>query len=63
MEISQGNSLCSHLYLKLEKKVMFFFSSFLFCKIREQEGRRDPAQGGGLAPVGEGWWQEKRVRG
>jgi hypothetical protein len=31
---------------------MFFFFSFLFCKIGEQEGRTGPAQGGGLVPVG-----------
>jgi hypothetical protein len=32
---------------------MFFFLSFLFCKLREQEGRTGPAQDGRLAPVGE----------
>jgi hypothetical protein len=31
--------------------VMFFILSFLFFKIGEQEGGKDPAQMGGLAPV------------
>jgi hypothetical protein len=38
MEISQGNVPCS--YLK-QAKMLFF--SFLFYKIREQEGRAGPA--------------------
>jgi hypothetical protein len=40
---------------------MFFFLSFLFYKIGEQEGRTGPAQNRGLAPVGGMRWQEKRV--
>jgi hypothetical protein len=43
MEISQGNSLCSYSYLK-QAKMSFF--SFIFYKIREQEG--------GVVPVGGG---------
>jgi hypothetical protein len=49
-ETTQGNSLCSYLYLKLEKNVMFFFfyllSSF-FYKIEEQEGGTGPVCAGG----------------
>jgi hypothetical protein len=42
MEISHGNSLCSYLYFKIEKNVMFFFHlSFVFYQIEEQEGRTD----------------------
>jgi hypothetical protein len=52
MEISQGNSLCSYLYLKLEKMSCFSFLQ----KIREQEGRTCPAQGGGLTSVGRERW-------
>jgi hypothetical protein len=37
MEISQGNPLCSYLYLKQAKLSFFSFSfSFFFYKIREQ---------------------------
>jgi hypothetical protein len=42
IEISQGNSLCSYLYLKKAK--MSFFS-FFFYKIREQGGRTGPVGG------------------
>jgi hypothetical protein len=45
MEIPQGNSLCSYLYLKQTKISWFFFLSFF--KIREQEGRTGPGHGGG----------------
>jgi hypothetical protein len=50
MEISQGNSLCSYLYLKKAKMSCFSFYLFSYI-IGEQEGRTSPAQGGGLAPV------------
>jgi hypothetical protein len=43
MEISQGNSLCSYLYLK-QAKMSFF--SFFFCKIGKQKGRAGPLGGG-----------------
>jgi hypothetical protein len=33
---------------------MFFFFSFFFYKIKEQEGGTGLAQGVGVAPVGEG---------
>jgi hypothetical protein len=53
IEISLGNSLCSYLYLKVAKIPCFpfYLLSFLFCKIREQEGGTGSAQGEGLAPV------------
>jgi hypothetical protein len=35
-ELSQGNSLCSYLYLKQAKNVMFFFLSFLFFLVQNQ---------------------------
>jgi hypothetical protein len=58
MEIPQGNSLCSYLYLKQANMSCFSFSFFFFffCKIREQEGRTGPAWGGGVVPVGGGRW-------
>jgi hypothetical protein len=37
MEISEGNTLYTYLYLKHIKMSFFFFSSFFFYKIREQE--------------------------
>jgi hypothetical protein len=54
MEISQGNSLCSYLYLK-QIKISFFFFLFFFHKV-EQKGRAGPTwQGEGvLLPLGEG---------
>jgi hypothetical protein len=53
MEIPQGNSLCSYLYLKQVKMscFLFYLLSFLFYKIGEQEGRTSPSQGEGLRPV------------
>jgi hypothetical protein len=42
METTQGNSLCSYLYLKLAKMHVFliiFYVFFFSYKIREQEGR------------------------
>jgi hypothetical protein len=50
MEIPQGNSLCSHLCLKLRCYVFPFISY----KIGEQEGGTSPAQEVGLEPVGVG---------
>jgi hypothetical protein len=63
MEIPQGNSLCSYLYLKQSKMSCFSFYlfSFFFYKITEQEDWAGLAQGGWLAP-GEGWtWCKKWV--
>jgi hypothetical protein len=56
MEITQGNSLCSYLYLKQAKMSCFSFYlfSFIFYKIGDQEGETSPAQRGELAPVGVG---------
>jgi hypothetical protein len=55
MEVSQGNSLCSYLYLKLKchafQFILFLFFSY---KIREQKGGTSPGQGGRLAPMGWG---------
>jgi hypothetical protein len=46
MEISQGNSLCSYLYVNQAKNVMFFFLSFIFYKIGGPEGKQVlPRQG------------------
>jgi hypothetical protein len=51
MEISKGNSLC---YLKLEKKVIFLFLSFLFPFLKNWRtggpGERVETMGGGK------WW-------
>jgi hypothetical protein len=49
MEISQGNSLCSYIYLKQAKMSYFslYLFSFFFYKIREQDGRINFAQQGG----------------
>jgi hypothetical protein len=64
MEISQGNSLCSFLYLKQPKMSYFlFYFFFYFYKIREQEGEASLAQGGRLALVVEGrHWGKKGRR-
>jgi hypothetical protein len=47
METTQGNSLCSYVYLKLAKTSCFSFYLllFLFYKIREQEGGTGSALG------------------
>jgi hypothetical protein len=57
MEISQGNSLCSYLYLKL-KCFLFFFLWH-----QTTGGWNNPAQGWGLEPVGEGRCWRKDVGG
>jgi hypothetical protein len=64
MEISQGNSLCSHLYLKQAKMSCFSFYlfSFFFFKIREQEGRIGPAQRGRAGTSRKKEVARKRVR-
>jgi hypothetical protein len=56
MEISQGNSQCSYLYLKQARISCFSFYlfSFFFCKIGEQEGvvnKSFSGGGGGLILV------------
>jgi hypothetical protein len=50
METTQGNSLCSYLYLKLAKTSCIFYA-FFFYKIREQEDRI-----GRLVSMGRGRW-------
>jgi hypothetical protein len=46
MEIPQGSSLCSYLYLKQAKmSFFFFFFFFFFYKIEEKEGRTGPSLG------------------
>jgi hypothetical protein len=60
IETTQGNSLCSYLYLKLAKMKCFSFYllCFFFKKIGEQEGRTGSAgvrarmEGDGLILVG-----------
>jgi hypothetical protein len=52
--------VCCNLYLKTNKNAMFFFFSFLFCKIGEQEGEQVQP---GVAPVGGGRWWGKEVGG
>jgi hypothetical protein len=55
MEISQGNSLCSYLYLKQAKMSCFSFYLFsYFYKIGEHEVRTRHIQGRRVAPVGIG---------
>jgi hypothetical protein len=59
-EISQGDSLYGCLYLRLATVSCFsLFFLYLVLKIMEQESRTGPAQGGGLAQMGEGRWQGK----
>jgi hypothetical protein len=47
MEITQGNSLCSYLYLKLARApcISFYLLCFFFYKIEEQEDRTGTAWG------------------
>jgi hypothetical protein len=66
METTQGNSLCSSLYLKVAKMPCFCYYPlhFFFYKIGEQEGRTGSAQWGwGLALVGGRRQWGKGVRG
>jgi hypothetical protein len=61
METTQGNSLCSSLYLKLAKMSCFSFYLFFFYKIREQEGGTGSVcvLGGRVGTSGKGRWQGK----
>jgi uncharacterized membrane protein YesL len=56
-------SVVVFLFIYIFKKLYIFFSfylfSFVFCKIREQEGRTGPSQVGGLAPMGGERWRGK----
>jgi hypothetical protein len=47
METTEGNFLCTYLYLKLAKASCFSFLCFFFKKIGEQDGRTASALG---------WW-------
>jgi hypothetical protein len=63
METTQGNSLCSHLYLKLAKTLFLILVLwFFFYKIRAQEGRTRWGGGWGLTSVGGGGGREERGR-
>jgi hypothetical protein len=54
MEAMLGISLCSHIYLKLPKKLCFsyYLLCFLFNNIREQEGGTGSAQKQGVGGGG-----------
>jgi hypothetical protein len=63
MEISQGNSLCSYLYLKQAK--MFFILSFLFFLLQNWRtgGWKNSCPEGRAGTSGRGKWWGKRVGG
>jgi hypothetical protein len=63
MEMPQGNSLCSYVYLKQARIscFSFYFLSFFFYKIGQQESRTGPAQGVGLALVGRSREKDRRM--
>jgi hypothetical protein len=64
MEISQGNSLCSYLYLKQAKISWFSFLSFLFFSSTKSENRGSSCPGqreGRSVPMEKGRWQGKGV--
>jgi hypothetical protein len=60
MGITQGNSLCSYLYLKQTKMSYFFLFPFSLFSSRKLEKRRAervlPRESGRLVPVGGRWW-------
>jgi hypothetical protein len=57
MEISQGNSPCSYLYLKLVKTSWFSFLSFIFFLLQNQrKGGRNRSHPG----EGDAWHQWER---
>jgi hypothetical protein len=63
VEISQGNSLCSYLYLKLAKSHVFLLTFSSFAKLENRRAKQG-LRGGGLprTRLGGEWWG-KRVRG
>jgi hypothetical protein len=64
MEPTQGNSLCSYLYFKLEKHHVFLFTFYVFLLQNWKTGEQNRSCGGGvLAPVGGGKWQGKEIGG
>jgi hypothetical protein len=54
VETMQGNSLCSYIYFKLAKSIMFLFLSFIFFLLQNQ---RTGSSQGCMALVGRGRWQ------
>jgi hypothetical protein len=60
METTQGNSLCSYIYLKVAKHhvSLFIFYVFFFYKIGEQEGGTGSGVGETVDTSGRGKWQE-----
>jgi hypothetical protein len=64
LETTQGNSLCSYLYLKLAKVFMFLFLSYVFSSTKLENGRvpRKVCVCGGLALEGEGSGGERSRR-
>jgi hypothetical protein len=58
MERTQGNSLCSYLYLKLAKILYFCF--YLLCFFSSTKSEKLFCVGRGLAPVGGVRWHGKR---
>jgi hypothetical protein len=52
MELSQGNSLHSYLYLK--QATMSFFSSFFFSSTKSENSRTEKILSGVMEPVGSG---------
>jgi hypothetical protein len=59
LEISQGNSLCSYLYLKQAKMPWFSFYLFFFSFYKiEQKNRVSPVLRESLALVGRCWGKE-----
>jgi hypothetical protein len=51
MEIPQGNSLCSYLYLKQTKTSCFSFSFFSSIKLENRRAEQVLLSEGGLAPL------------
>jgi hypothetical protein len=54
METLQGNSLSLS---QTSKNILFFFLSFFFCKIRDQEGRTGSGDRGDINGK-ERWWEK-----
>jgi hypothetical protein len=51
METTQGISLCSYLYLKLQKPHVSLFMFYVFSSTKSENKRAEQVLGG-LAPVG-----------
>jgi hypothetical protein len=63
MEISQGNSLYSYLYLKQKYYVLLFIFFLSSTKLENRRAEQVLPERGGLASVGGGRWQRKGVQG